>query len=132
MSKVLEDLRGLKATLPQYQRAPCMEVILVFVFVDSEESFCGLDAIFGWREFPEDLHGIYTLYGIRNTPPEKKTVGKSSFWRTKSGGDGSFCCWITGQKLEQKECFFTDTGMGWVERTRNMRNMQDSTGHECA
>ena len=37
-------------------------------------------------------------------------MGRSAVRAPNQGEDGSFCCWIAGQWLARKECFFTDTG----------------------
>ena len=48
-----------------------------------------------------------------NTPTEKKTCGKPSFQSTPDHEAGSeSCCWIAEQRLAQRQCFFTDTGIG--------------------
>jgi hypothetical protein len=48
-----------------------------------------------------------------NTPPEKKTCAKPSFQSTPDHEAGSeSCCWIAEQRLAQRQCFVTDTGIG--------------------
>ena len=48
---------------------------------------------------------------MKNTSPEKKTRGKiEAFIAPNQGVERSFCCWIAGQRVAQKECSFRDTG----------------------
>ena len=39
--------------------------------------------------------------------------GVLAFRTPNQGLEIRFCCWIAGQGLAQKECFFTDTGIAW-------------------
>ena len=48
----------------------------------------------------------------KNTPPDRKTCGKTSFWRAKSGAGKQFLLLDCRAQALQKGVFlFTDTGM---------------------
>ena len=42
---------------------------------------------------------------------KRTSIRISVFGAPNQGLESNFCCWIAGQVLAQKECFFTDTGM---------------------
>ena len=46
----------------------------------------------------------------KNTPPEKNTLWTIDCKTPSHGLESSFCCWVAGQRLVQKDCSFTDTG----------------------
>ena len=48
----------------------------------------------------------------KHTPPEKRALGILAWQIPKQGLKRGFCCWVAWQWLAQKECVFTDTGVG--------------------
>ena len=63
-----------------------------------------------WLQFASQMN---TSVCERNTPPEKNTHWNISFQITNNRRlESSFCCWIAGQGLAQKECFCPQTPGG--------------------
>ena len=52
----------------------------------------------------------------------RRPLGRAAWKTPNRGEDRSFSCWIAKQRLEQKECFFTDTAvMNWT-KTKEPKN----------
>ena len=78
-------------------------------------------------------HGTTSLRGAvipvsvnNNTPPDKKTLGKTGFQSTKSGGGERLCLSYYAARDREKGALFTYTGRdGWITyacfRTYNFR-----------
>ena len=70
----------------------------------------------------------------KHSPLEKNALWKMGS-RSTSGVESSFCCGIAGQRLAQKECFFTDTGIMLYDAdlfaTPGATSLVESEGKGC-
>ena len=76
------------------------------------------------------VHGLHAYVGARaRVAPlgirRRRCLGKWAFRAPNQELDTSFCCWIAGQRLAEKDCFFTDTGI--VALGSNLRGARDRT-----